>query len=497
MTDIFKSVYSDAKVSDDGIARKLSVVPMVNGHGDAGKLGIVISTSAKSSVSDSKLRAAGSMSASIVSAKKRGVGGVSSIHHYGPTRSAVNTGGVFSSMLARKGLLPLGELKEEEDEEVSESIYKLHKTELNWDRLRHGRIRTERARRYTLLFRPGDAINWENLDLKLASQETTIKIDEGYFSEGAMRTAHIMYDDSMQKQLVAKVYKPEKKHFKSDLERKELIEQDVKAQTVAKQLALAFSVQPISAASIDFIFTSYYELLDRPANHPLKYISAEPYITGDYKKYNNNNGWASEEFSDVAQAFSHFTWQETLGNLMVVDLQGVNYILTDPQIHTRNSDVDASFGLGNLGTDGMTAFFCTHTCNSICHQLKLVNFSKDKGKTTIRDEKGVLTEPSDSIISTNEMNLSCCLCGDIHMMNRMEFLDMMKKDNGKRSSYCLPCRHKIESPEQRKKCICSCSAEFDYSPYWYLMIGMEPPKSCRKCKTTAAKAVTAGRSGKR
>ena len=54
--------------------------------------------------------------------------------------------------------------------------------------------------------------------------------------------------------------------------------------------------------------TSYYELLDRHEDE-LKFIAAEPCISGEYKKYNNNNGWRSAGFSDTVEEFSHFTRQ--------------------------------------------------------------------------------------------------------------------------------------------------------------------------------------------
>ena len=33
-------------------------------------------------------------------------------------------------------------------------------------------------------------------------------------------------------------------------------------------------------------------------------------------------------------AFSHYTYSKSNRQLQIVDLQGINYILTDPQIHT-------------------------------------------------------------------------------------------------------------------------------------------------------------------
>lgn len=55
---------------------------------------------------------------------------------------------------------------------------------------------------------------------------------------------------------------------------------------------------------------------------------------------------------------------------MIVDLQGVGNILTDPQIHCLDN---ARFGKGNLGYKGMLMFFNTHHCNEHCKALGLLN----------------------------------------------------------------------------------------------------------------------------
>jgi vacuole morphology and inheritance protein 14 len=46
--------------------------------------------------------------------------------------------------------------------------------------------------------------------------------------------------------------------------------------------------------------------------------------------------------------------------MMIVDLQGVGNVLTDPQIHCLDKQ---RFGKGNLGYEGMLMFFNTHQCN--------------------------------------------------------------------------------------------------------------------------------------
>ena len=60
----------------------------------------------------------------------------------------------------------------------------------------------------------------------------------------------------------------------------------------------------------------------------------------------------------------------TEGFLMIVDLQGVNGVLTDPQIHCIDY---TRFGKGNLGYEGILKFFFSHKCNQFCKDLGLVN----------------------------------------------------------------------------------------------------------------------------
>lgn len=85
------------------------------------------------------------------------------------------------------------------------------------------------------------------------------------------------------------------------------------------------------------------------------------------------------------QAFSHFTYEKSKRQLMVVDLQGVLtaktdgtklYELTDPVIHKRRSNRNRtmkkwSFGRTDRGEKGMKAFFETHKCTDACKFLGL------------------------------------------------------------------------------------------------------------------------------
>ncbi|ETV90512.1 hypothetical protein H310_14702 [Aphanomyces invadans] len=191
-------------------------------------------------------------------------------------------------------------------------------------------------------------------------QATKIKLLTTPFAKGAMRTAHGMQDTTLGLDLIAKFY------FGTAATMDHHVREDVEMHAIAKRLATEFSKSPCVENGVDFISTCWYEVAGRPL------FTAEPHIPGDYKKYNNNSGWVGDAMADdqvvTAQAFSHFSFEQSKGQLMVVDLQGVGSIFTDPQIHSLNA---AKYGHGNLGEAGMATFFATHRCNRICNALRL------------------------------------------------------------------------------------------------------------------------------
>ena len=77
------------------------------------------------------------------------------------------------------------------------------------------------------------------------------------------------------------------------------------------------------------------------------FIPFEKFLNGVYVKYNNNAGFVlpleklsvTFEWNKQCQAFSHYTFSFSKGELIVMDLQGVNneliiggFYLTDPAI---------------------------------------------------------------------------------------------------------------------------------------------------------------------
>ena len=93
----------------------------------------------------------------------------------------------------------------------------------------------------------------------------------------------------------------------------------------------------------------------------------QPFIN-NYAKYNSNTGWADTRtpWPRVMQALSHFSYHITGGQMVLCDLQGGlckgGTILTDPVIMSRTN----SYGVTDLGPDGISNFFARHKCNEYC-----------------------------------------------------------------------------------------------------------------------------------
>lgn len=112
-----------------------------------------------------------------------------------------------------------------------------------------------------------------------------------------------------------------------------------------------------------------------------EYVTLENFMEGTFTKFINNTGEICvepehvNEISLKAEAFVHFTYVRSHEQLMVTDIQGVDYKLCDPEIATSQltdpADSSIFFCTGNLSKDAIKNFLTAHNCNKYCELLHL------------------------------------------------------------------------------------------------------------------------------
>lgn len=98
-------------------------------------------------------------------------------------------------------------------------------------------------------------------------------------------------------------------------------------------------------------------------------VLIEDLLEGDFKTFLTSKGETTPNGSHIMDAYSHFTYQASEGNLVVCKLRGVededepeHFNLTKPVVHS----LDGSYGEEDKSVTGICDFFKNHVCSCLC-----------------------------------------------------------------------------------------------------------------------------------
>ncbi|OCK93318.1 uncharacterized protein K441DRAFT_566400 [Cenococcum geophilum 1.58] len=320
-------------------------------------------------------------------------------------------------------------------------------------------------------------------NIKLSVAQLTIHARSKPFAEGSVRVASYARTAASTSKFVVKSFKDDSKTLAH-------LAEDMRIQALCKAFALEFNGLLKIEPPIDFIVTTCLQSKAKVGSEG-GCLSLEPFIDGEYIKYNNNSMFVKEDppdepdpFNQIAQAFSHFTFERSWGHFLVNDLQGVGHLLTDPAIQTLDHE---RFKLAetNLYEEGFKFFFVAHECNSICHKLELKSNREMviSGNYKFRERW-----------PTIELTVCCSnkLCRRI-----VRLASTHESDKFPGYHWCSVCWPQLQLSMIRWICMApGPNHEFDMSKFFYESQGQLAPRRCpihlEKDKSVSSAAVVGG-----
>lgn len=171
------------------------------------------------------------------------------------------------------------------------------------------------------------------------SMETLVKMEDQPFAHGAMRECFRL--KKMSQFSPAFFFRMDWRHcanyvakrYKSAEAGRQMYLDDVMMQMEAKRWSARYNALG-PPKPVDFLQAFALEFPHRGG----AVYAAERLIEGEYTKYNGNSGYVAggaEHYRSTPQAFSLFTFHASAGRCMVVDIQGVGDVFTDPQVNAQ------------------------------------------------------------------------------------------------------------------------------------------------------------------
>lgn len=228
-------------------------------------------------------------------------------------------------------------------------------------------------------------LNLESFDVVqkewVAEKPVTVFIDQEKFASGAFRDAYKGMPEggaSLKKWVIKKYNEKARTTIVTTLSSTVEIHarKQVQMHSVARHLTKQFTLKVPKSFGKSFSYNKvFFAMYD---GQP---VTVEEFVPGAFTKYVNNDGHciqpseASESVEEIfqkAQALVHYTYVVSRQKLMLLDIQGSEYSLYDPEIATKDfSDIDDEvyFCCGNLLSISIDNFLDQHTCSTFCKMV--------------------------------------------------------------------------------------------------------------------------------
>ena len=302
-------------------------------------------------------------------------------------------------------------------------------------------------------------------NIKLSVVQLTVHARSKPFADGSVRVASYARTSSSTGKFVVKSFKEDGKMLAH-------LAEDMRIQALCKAFALEFNGLLQIEPPIDFVVTTCLQSKSKVGSEG-SCLALEPYIDGEYIKYNSNCMFVKKDppddphpFNQIAQAFSHFTFERSWGHFLVNDLQGVGNVLTDPSIQTRDPE---RFKLAdtNLCGEGFKFFFVTHECNSFCHKLELKS-NREMVQSGAFEFREFWPTMEPTVCCSNK------LCRRI-----IRLASAHDSDTFPGYHWCDACWEQLQTSMIRWICVApGPNHEFDTSKFFYESQGQLPPRRC-------------------
>lgn len=162
--------------------------------------------------------------------------------------------------------------------------------------------------------------------------------------------------------------------------------------------------------------------------------------------------------------------------MIIVDIQGVGNVLTDPLIHCVDKKRFQSNG--NFGYEGILRFFMTHKCNKYCKNLGLIH--PEQGKDLPEDFSFFSSERKNPKPENPNQRVYklCDLCKHPFNIKLGTFYQQRLK---MAPQWCQDCSRKNKETRHVGRCI-DCKGQIVQSMHWYRMLRHDPHERCYKCR---------------